>query len=426
MSDLYQFKTHKTKKYTTIDLTNVEDSRLSWKAKGIHLYLLSRPAEWKIWTNDLLKRSKDQQSSLLNGMKELCSLGYVYKAVSRENGHISNWIYLVFEKPTSIENAETELPKGFKLFFRKKEKDLLLNSLKTGNQVIENQVYNNNNSLEVSKDTISNKLPQIDIKYNHLFSYWNNISTMRTHKEGTKRHKKINELFRQLKMGTFYRQNALDKEYLKIHKIPTDYKNKKWTDEEIKITIDHLANSLLDGYTPEVDKSSWPRDLDTLIFNPRTGKSMFLKVSICPPKRIADEIKATPKNKSCYELYKKFFVNLEKLKSKKQENELILKFNDLWEELHTIYDSVSKYYNHTSFSSYLGSKKRPERFFKNHIKWLSKRNRININMMGVDTYTWQNFTNELIKDHGYILYPDSKQLKVLKREMKDADRRMGK
>lgn len=57
--------------------TCLRDARLSWKAKGLAAYLLSKPPGWKIWTSDLIARSTDGRDAVLSGLAELEQCGYL-------------------------------------------------------------------------------------------------------------------------------------------------------------------------------------------------------------------------------------------------------------------------------------------------------------------------------------------------------------
>lgn len=103
MAELVNFRNIKSSQHFSIDLTNVKDKRLSWRAKGIFTYLSSRPKDWSIRTADLLNKSTDGITSLNTGIKELINTGYVHRAVQKEEGKICSWVYFVFEKPVSIE-----------------------------------------------------------------------------------------------------------------------------------------------------------------------------------------------------------------------------------------------------------------------------------------------------------------------------------
>jgi hypothetical protein len=102
-------RTHRNLHYTTLKLVAVEDSRLSYKAKGLHTYLISRPPEWKIYYHDLLSRAKDGRDSITSGIKELKKYGYLNIERIREGGKIVGTIWHVFEEP-QIQDAKPPYP----------------------------------------------------------------------------------------------------------------------------------------------------------------------------------------------------------------------------------------------------------------------------------------------------------------------------
>lgn len=71
--------------FTVVDNGFINDSALSWKAKGILLYMMSKPANWKYNPKgDMLKRAKDGQDSLYAGIKELISAGYISRTKNKD------------------------------------------------------------------------------------------------------------------------------------------------------------------------------------------------------------------------------------------------------------------------------------------------------------------------------------------------------
>ena len=103
--------------FVMLDKTFLEDDRLSFKAKGILAYLLSKPDNWKVIVGNLVKYSKDGKSAVYAGLKELKECGYYVKTPIRsEDGRrISRWESTVYEMPDSllsdfqeIENQEIE------------------------------------------------------------------------------------------------------------------------------------------------------------------------------------------------------------------------------------------------------------------------------------------------------------------------------
>lgn len=129
--------------FVMIDKTFLEDDRLSFKAKGILAYLLSKPDNWKVIVGNLVKYSKDGKSAVYAGLKELKECGYYVKTPIRsEDGRrISRWESTVYEMPDSllsdfqeIENQEIE------------------------NQYLENRERNNNyynNKLNINNNHVS-------------------------------------------------------------------------------------------------------------------------------------------------------------------------------------------------------------------------------------------------------------------------------
>lgn len=64
-------------KWRTVNLHCAEDSRVSYGAKGLHLYLSSRPKNWKLNKQDLLNRSTNGRDAVNAFIKELKFYGYL-------------------------------------------------------------------------------------------------------------------------------------------------------------------------------------------------------------------------------------------------------------------------------------------------------------------------------------------------------------
>lgn len=93
-------RVHKRNRYVIVDKTGLEDSRLSFKAKGLLAYLLSKPDNWEAQIEHLKTVSKDGRDSVRTGLKELEDYGYLYRApVKGEDGKIKYWERNVYETP---------------------------------------------------------------------------------------------------------------------------------------------------------------------------------------------------------------------------------------------------------------------------------------------------------------------------------------
>lgn len=97
--------------FVMVDKYGVNDDRLSWKAKGILVYLLSKPDDWVVRVADLIKRAKDGRDSVRSGLRELEDNGYLEKYQHRdENGTFGEVEYIVYERPIEpqTENPSTD------------------------------------------------------------------------------------------------------------------------------------------------------------------------------------------------------------------------------------------------------------------------------------------------------------------------------
>ncbi len=90
----------RTHNFVIIDKTFLDDARLSYKAKGIMAYLLSKPDNWKVIIRDLINHSRDGRDSVYAGLKELKECGYYYKEpVRNEKGVVTHWESVIYELP---------------------------------------------------------------------------------------------------------------------------------------------------------------------------------------------------------------------------------------------------------------------------------------------------------------------------------------
>ena len=95
-------KTVVTKKgnFTTIHNKLITDNSISLKAKGIMLYMLSKPAGWNYNPKDIANNSKDGLDSVYSGLKELIEAKYI----SRRKNKDGTVDYFVFE-----DNSENDI-----------------------------------------------------------------------------------------------------------------------------------------------------------------------------------------------------------------------------------------------------------------------------------------------------------------------------
>lgn len=164
-------RVEKNRDYTTINNTSVHDERLSWKAKGIHVFMLTRPDDWVFYNEELQKWAKDGRDSFLAGLKELQKFGYVKKIRERNEDGTFDYVTVVYEVPQEVkpptgkpitDNPSTEKPLT--------ENPQLLST----NKLITNTPNTNIQSTEKEKE-ISSPSSLIDMNYLKIKQHYENV-----------------------------------------------------------------------------------------------------------------------------------------------------------------------------------------------------------------------------------------------------------
>lgn len=103
--------------FVMIDKRPLEDTRLSWEAKGLHAYLMSKPDNWTVNVKHLIKQSRNGRDAVYRIVNELIAAGYIERHQDKaEDGKFGEWEYIVHELPNHFDPFE--LPKTTK---KKKE-----------------------------------------------------------------------------------------------------------------------------------------------------------------------------------------------------------------------------------------------------------------------------------------------------------------
>lgn len=135
--------------FVTVHKNFIHDSNLTFKSKGILLYLLSRPDDWQIYESEILKHTNDGKDSLKSGIKELEEIGYVVRTRKRnDKGHLNGYEYLVYEHPIQSGNSYLGLSDDGKSNIGESNVGKTVNgeSVPTNNNRTNNDLTNNNNT----------------------------------------------------------------------------------------------------------------------------------------------------------------------------------------------------------------------------------------------------------------------------------------
>jgi hypothetical protein len=102
--------------FSVISNAVIRDSRLSYRARGILLEILSRPDNWRVSADSLARTGNEGRHAILTALKELRAVGYM-KTEKRqlENGRFET-ISIVYDTPifevTGVQKPESGEPKS--------------------------------------------------------------------------------------------------------------------------------------------------------------------------------------------------------------------------------------------------------------------------------------------------------------------------
>ena len=108
---MIKIKKYPTKGFTQFSNLLINDDEISYKAKGIFLYLWSKPDGWTVRIKDLIKKTegvREGRDTIYAGLKELELGGYLSKYNIHENGKIKKIDYRLCDSGNIDDNVDVE------------------------------------------------------------------------------------------------------------------------------------------------------------------------------------------------------------------------------------------------------------------------------------------------------------------------------
>ena len=102
------FRLEKTENYARIANSVFEDRRLSWEARGLMGYLLTKPDDWKVRLYDLIAQGPAGVHKIRRMLRELEEVGYLYRKRLRRKDGTFGWIVFVLENPSLAKSLGLE------------------------------------------------------------------------------------------------------------------------------------------------------------------------------------------------------------------------------------------------------------------------------------------------------------------------------
>lgn len=96
---------NKENPYLVINKYPINDPNISWRAKGVLAYLLSKPDGWQVREQDIVNHAKDGRDAVRATIKELVRAGYVQKQRKVDGWKFGNMEYFVHEMPIKLVNS---------------------------------------------------------------------------------------------------------------------------------------------------------------------------------------------------------------------------------------------------------------------------------------------------------------------------------
>jgi hypothetical protein len=89
---------HRQQNFVIVSRGIVDDPNLSWKAKGLMMYLLAQSDGWQFYESEIVTRGKDGKDGVASGLIELEKAGYLRRTWLRgDKGQYIGREWEVFE-----------------------------------------------------------------------------------------------------------------------------------------------------------------------------------------------------------------------------------------------------------------------------------------------------------------------------------------
>ena len=144
-----------------------QDERLTWKARGIFLYLASMNDGWNFYVDEIAEHSPQGKRALQGGLKELEEYGYLKRIrTHKESGDLSTFDWELHFEPVSLQQQKCS--EAVSLQQQKCSEAVLLR--KQNVPLISN---NSNKEQETISNNNNNILSSCGIPYQEIVEYLN-------------------------------------------------------------------------------------------------------------------------------------------------------------------------------------------------------------------------------------------------------------
>ncbi len=96
-------------KFVIVSRVPLDDTRLSFRAKGLHAYLLSKPDNWTVVVKHLVTQGPDGKTAIMAALDELERHGYIVRQHrTRRGGRFDGLDCIVYEEPYKMPDGTVD------------------------------------------------------------------------------------------------------------------------------------------------------------------------------------------------------------------------------------------------------------------------------------------------------------------------------
>lgn len=99
MSNGHVLRTHRNENFKTVSCVVLDDRELSFRAKGVHFYLITRPDNWSFSMGQVMSMSTEGSVAFSQAIKELKARGYLKTSKRKGPEGKFIWTWDIYEIP---------------------------------------------------------------------------------------------------------------------------------------------------------------------------------------------------------------------------------------------------------------------------------------------------------------------------------------
>lgn len=92
-------------RFTPIDRRTINDDRLSFRARGVLVYLLDKPDDWRTDSESIARAGCEGRDAVRAALAELELCGYLRRSKTQDAAGLWSTEIVIFERPAPVDNA---------------------------------------------------------------------------------------------------------------------------------------------------------------------------------------------------------------------------------------------------------------------------------------------------------------------------------